>query len=185
MKKSFLSVLILATLSACGTSSEPGYYSLASLPGAVSFGIAQTIKIQRPTIPAYLDRPQFVRQANDFHVAIDDTSYWAEPIDRMLARTLADDLRLRLPASHVLIEGETISDNMRFTVNLNIDHFNAIGNGAVLLEGQLIINDNTGAPEQYIPILFHTDAGSSSQAITQGLSEVVGSAADKIVEAIK
>ena len=185
MKQAARAMLLLVSLSACGTSPEPSYYSLATIPGTASPTISPTIKIHRPTLATYLDRPEFIEQKNDFQITIDDINYWAEPIDRMFERIMADDLRQRLPASHVLTDNEALSENPRFIVNLTIDHFNQTGNGMVLFEGELMVQDNNAAGRvEHIPLHVTADSDSSPQSIALNLSKLVAQTADRLVVAV-
>jgi uncharacterized lipoprotein YmbA len=181
-----LIIISLIFLSACGNSPEPDYYTLAPVSGAAIADIAETIEIRRPAIPPYLDRPEFVEQENEFRIGIDSEDNWAEPLDKMLARILADDLQQRLPASHVMTEGEFVPDNIRFIVDTNIDHFNEIEDNRTVLEGELVIHDKKGPLLPiFIPLKFTASVNSSPRSMTAGLSQLVADAADKIKEQIK
>ena len=63
MKKTIVALCLVFILTACGTSPEPDYFSLDAVPGAALPDTAVIIKIERPVLAGYLDRPDFVRQA--------------------------------------------------------------------------------------------------------------------------
>src|ERR1700734_1922854 len=96
-------LLSLLWFAGCGTSPEPDFYNMKKIDGA-QFDNNFSIKIQRPSIPEYLDRPDIVREENAYQVKIDEMYRWAEPLDRMFERILAENLRQRLPKSIILSE---------------------------------------------------------------------------------
>jgi uncharacterized lipoprotein YmbA len=188
MKRGILFILCLGGLTACslGSSQEPNYYELTPVSGTSAPGIGLAIKVQRPSIPAYLDRPDIVRQENDYQYKIDQFSWWAEPLDEMLERILAEDLRKRLPDSSVLTESDTGTMNARYIVNTDIERFNAVDANDVAFKATLSIEDkNGGAPFKPEVITLHTDGATWPDAIAAALSTLAGEYADRVAEALR
>jgi uncharacterized lipoprotein YmbA len=185
MKKQ-LSVLCLSwALAACGTSPEPDFYALAVQPGMMTPQPAFVVKVQRPVLAGYLDRPDFVTQDGAYQVSIDDANQWAEPLDTMFARIFAADIQQRLPGSHVVTEDDKVPGDTRFTLSFNLQRFNATEDGHVLLQGRLFIKD-TKADIQPPPlqVQWTIDSGGDALDIAEGLSRTIGCLADQAASAL-
>jgi len=183
MKKYVSIFFMVFALAGCGTSTEPNYFSLAPLSGPTVPEIVTVIKIHRPVLAGYLDRPDFVQQKNDYQLLIDATDNWAEPLDAMFARILAADIQQRLPSSIVVTEDNATPSDIRFTIDMNIQRFNQKSDGDVLLQGELIVGDHT-LPDAHkpIPIQLTADATTSPQAVTNGLSRLLADLATTIIQ---
>jgi uncharacterized lipoprotein YmbA len=93
--------LILAAvllLSACAGSPDSHYFTLSIIPPK------QAPSPDRPQfhlamvrLPELYDRPQLVTRTGPHSVEIDEFNRWAEPLERMTARILAQDIELRRP----------------------------------------------------------------------------------------
>jgi uncharacterized lipoprotein YmbA len=164
---------LLFALTACGTSPEPDYYILAPVPGIPQPAAAQ-IQIERPVLPAYLDRPDIVTQTNPYQIEIDETKRWAAPLDEMFEKILAEDLRQRLPSSLIATEQDDKAPDTRLTLEISVDTFNAIDDGNAL-KANITFLDKSGCAQ--------TSTGFAATAdgpVEQGLSELLGKMADAI-----
>jgi uncharacterized lipoprotein YmbA len=185
MKRNLLILAALAVLGGCiggGESPKSDYYMLASVAGPVSADVDFTVKIMRPVIPGYLDRPELVEQEGDNKIRIDEYSRWAEPLDTMFERVLVQDLRQRLPSAHLLTEDDQfLSAAPRVTVAVAIQQFNRIPDGKVQLQAQYEVVDkgtHEQPPLQQMEETLNADSGGS----TGNLSALVGNLADNIAE---
>jgi uncharacterized lipoprotein YmbA len=89
---------------ACGSSPPSTFYALSPESGAAKAAQARTLKLRRPGLAGYLDRPEIIRRIVDHRVGVMDTDRWAAPLDEMLGRVLAQDVEQRLPGSVVFTE---------------------------------------------------------------------------------
>ncbi len=64
-------------------------------PGSIDVGVGPF------TMPAYLDRPQFVRRVGPNEVRPVETARWAETLGEGFERVLAEDLDAMLPMARV------------------------------------------------------------------------------------
>jgi uncharacterized lipoprotein YmbA len=182
MKKLALMTSLVLLLTACGISREPDYFTLETSQGPIK-PIALSLKINRPVLAGYLDRPQFTRQIGGNQILMNNTQYWAEPLDKMFMRVLASDLQQRLPASTIVTEDNYMAPDARYTIDANIDQFNLVDDARVSLKGTLIIKDRQSAtPSAATPVQWTIDSGSSPSAIAQGLSTLIGKLADIIAQ---
>ncbi len=184
MKWVFLFTSLL-WLTACGTSPEPDFYDMKAIDG-IQTDNNFAIKIQRPTIPDYLDRPDIVREENAYQYQIDEMHRWAEPLDRMFERVLTEDLRQRLPNSTILSEDDTGAANLRTIINTNITECNAVNGQEASFKAQLSIADKNGNQifKPQIIELKETYTG-SYETLAAALSRLTASYADTIVLNLK
>lgn len=181
IKRNLCLLALLLPFAACsigGTSPEPEYFALAPSVGPVMADVHYAIKVQRPLMAGYLDRPEIVRQDSDYEVQIDDGKHWAEPLDAMFERVLLQDLQQRLPGATILDEDTGALAEPRVTLATDIQQFNRIAHGQVALEAELLLKDN-GTHDQPPPhhVTYSLDASSSSP---QDLSALIGKLADGI-----
>jgi uncharacterized lipoprotein YmbA len=183
----FFSLTLLLSLGACGTSPEPSFYTLASIPGTNTSTVTATVKVMQPELPKFLDRPDFVSQTNPYQVSVNETANWAEPLATMFERTLTDNLQQRLPMAAVESDA---SDNSftapRFVIETTLQQFNAEADGQVALRGDWQLTDlsKSPQPQHFVVNLTTNNCGSSPTAVTAALSALLGSYADQIAATI-
>ena len=176
---------VLFVLSACGTSPEPSYFSLAAQDGMTLDDVKAAIKVQRPLMPDYLDRPDFIYQESDYHLSIDESSNWAEPLDKMFARILAADLQQRLPQSTVWSGNDDVAAP-RYIVALTVQTFNPVAHGSLTLQGTAILTDRkTGQVLRSKPFRLTTSASGSARSVAAGLSLLIAQEADDLMQDIR
>jgi uncharacterized protein len=112
----------------CGCASSPPlrYYVLSEAsPGgstsATPSSDMDVVQVTKVTLPRELDRNEIVRRidATRLHIAEDDR--WAAPLDDLIRRALADDLRARAGpgrAGQVSVQIESFSADMACGVEL-------------------------------------------------------------------
>jgi uncharacterized lipoprotein YmbA len=127
--------LILVCLTSCATSPENRYYLLTPAQNADASldrgsGTAPEISV---TVPAYLDRAQIVFVSSDGEADIHEFERWAEPIDGMIARILAQDIEAQAPQR-----------TGHRTLAVVIDSFE-LGNDRVTLKAHWAATDKNGS----------------------------------------
>ncbi len=182
MKKSLLGFLTLLMLAGCGASPEPDYYVLAAVPGTAQADVATSVKVVRPSVPDYLDRPEIVRQSGAYRVDIDDRRHWAAPLDEMVERILTEDLRQRLPSSEIVSGRDDTIAASRMTVELSVENFNGTDDGA-LLKAQISVQDKMACDAQKRESIPYRATVSSSDI--GALSNLIGQLADRMTAMIR
>lgn len=105
MRITFFIIAICCLLIACQQSPRKNYYLLSGPTHSteVSGEITQAVGIGPIELPEYLQRPQMVLHSNDNKLTMADNHYWAESLDKGIARVLAlhltaqDNSRVLLP----------------------------------------------------------------------------------------
>ncbi len=85
--------VVAAAASGCGTTAPSRFYTLdatAAADGAAP--VAAAIMVGPVSVPAAVDRPQFVVQAAPNRVEVDEFNRWAAPLNDSIAQAVAGDL---------------------------------------------------------------------------------------------
>lgn len=88
-------IIILGSLSSCHHSPRKHYFILSSSPGVHSESgenIKQVIGIGPVEIAEFIDRLPIVYRRADNTLLVSENDYWAEPLDKGIARVLAANL---------------------------------------------------------------------------------------------
>lgn len=159
-------VLLLAFMVAgCGNSPDSHFFTLAPVPAQDQPKSGRPeLHLMSFRLPQLYDRPQMVFRTGAQSVDIDETDRWAEPLDRMAARILAQDLALRRPQP----AGDTV------TVQIVLDDFIADRAGAAHLSGNWKMGAATGSFD------WTVQAGTGPDQAAAALSTLLGRLADDL-----
>src|SRR5271169_6823991 len=93
-----IAAVLLLPAAGCGSSPTVHYYTLATPQGAekaagsASSSSPYAVAVGPVTVPATVDRPQFVIQVDPNRVVLLDDQRWAEPLNSAIPRAVASDL---------------------------------------------------------------------------------------------
>jgi uncharacterized lipoprotein YmbA len=139
------SAIVIALLLAGGCSSpQPRYYTLASGQGAEktemanSSGAAYAVAVGPVSVPAVVDRPQFVVQVAPSRVALLDDQRWAEPLNSSIPRAIASDLAKLLGVPVVIFPQDSLVD-VKYRVAIEIRNFISVPGEAATVEASWTI----------------------------------------------
>jgi uncharacterized lipoprotein YmbA len=120
--------LIAVGLAGCGGSQPSSYYMLSSLPApetpvrsASTDQIA--IGIGPVSLPAYLDRPQLVTRASANRLDLSEFNRWAEPLQEMFSRTLAENVSTLVGTDLVYVLPRRLVPNLDYVVAVEVLRF--------------------------------------------------------------
>ena len=176
----FLAPLALG-LASCA-SPDPAVYTLRAVPGQVRAGGPSAIKLARPGLAGYLDRPEIVRDSAANRLQLRSGERWGEPLGDMIGRVLAEDLSQRLSGSSVFTEAGSISVDPAATIELDIQRFDLDASNTVVLQAQVAVepgrsHDPIGT--RSIRLSLPPAADSTSDLVTAE-STLLGQLADAI-----
>jgi uncharacterized lipoprotein YmbA len=129
-----LIAFVTAALSGCGATNPSHFYTLdltASPEGTPDAGI--TVAVGPVTLPASVDRPQFVVQVAPNQVDIDEYNRWAAPLDDNIARVVAGNLAVLLGTPRVA-RAPFANFNPTYRVTIDVQRFESVPGKSALID---------------------------------------------------
>ena len=170
----------LAT-SGCGTSAQALFYTLdstATPTGAA--GASYGVMVGPVTIPASVDRNQFVVQVAPNRVEIDEFNRWAAPLAEGISRTVTSDLAVLLGTPDVAMAPFANFDPA-YRVTINVQRFDSVQGQSVLIDAVWAVNSTksgttrmgrTTARESVTDPSFDAIAAAHSRALAQVSTDI-------------
>jgi hypothetical protein len=131
-------------------SKDPNYYILHSIqnagPEVRGSGMEQdpAIGVSPVIIPDYLDRPQIVTRSSSSSIQFSEFNRWAEPLEKNIARVLADNLSVLVPSNRVFVFPWPKSVQVRYQVALEIMQLEKTVDEKVVLDARWNIMEIKG-----------------------------------------
>jgi uncharacterized protein len=136
--------LLLAAVVAGCASANSRFYTLNST--AVADGapaVAWGVTVGPVTMPASVDRPQFVVQASPNRLQLDEFNRWAAPLDDTIARATAGNLEVLLGTPRV-VAGSIANFAPTYRVTIDVQQFESIPGQSVLLDAVWAVHRTSG-----------------------------------------
>ncbi len=186
MRHGWLVAPVMLALWGCA-SPDPAVYTLRAVPGQPLGSGPAAIKLSRPGLAGYLDRPEIVRDTSVNRLQLRSGERWGEPLGDMIGRVLALDLSQRLPGSSVFTEAGTISVDPSATVELDIQRFDLDQGGTVVLLAQVAVEQGRSHDPAATRSLRLTvqPTGTGTPDLVTAESAAVGQMADQIADMLR
>jgi uncharacterized protein len=145
--------LVLALAGCAGNQAPMRYYLLTpeAMAPAATDALAGRVTIIGPLqLPGYLNRPQLMVRLPGDELALRERHRWAEPLEAVMARTLAENLARITGSERILtfpVAGRIQSDQR---VTARVIRFDADAAGLAVLEVQWSVVD--GAGQVLVPV---------------------------------
>ena len=170
--------IVIATallLGACASSPDVRFYTLDTMPAVAGVKTtSKTIGLGPLRMPDYLKRPQIVTQESGNQLAIAEYDRWAEPVERVFARTLAINVDSLLNSAIVAQFPYNAMVEPDIRVVGRVQRFDTDETGTAILDVQWGAGDGKGgnliAPRRGIYKAIATDPkdyGSIVRALSQ------------------
>jgi uncharacterized lipoprotein YmbA len=174
----------LATLLAGCASSDPNYFTLQPVTGALHSTSAKMIEIRRVTLAGYLDRAEILRDTDSYKLDLASNARWAEPLGDMTGRVIAADLSQRLPGATVFNSTGAITQKPDARIELDVTRFDADAAGVTILTAVLAISQGDRRRAETIT-LKETGKSNGIAARAATMSVLLGELADRIAVRIE
>jgi len=177
MRKSPILAAVLL-VSACAGSPENHYFTLSTTaPKASPARDRPQFHLATVKLPELYDRPQLVTRAGPQAVEIDEYDRWAEGLERMTARILAQDIALRRPRA----AGPVSVGADQPKLQVSIDEFAADrGAGEARLSGNWKVTEGDGSLRGGDFSYSQPVSGGDAATIAAAMSALLGQLADDI-----
>ena len=179
--------VFVITSTGCWTSAPSSFYALSPENGTPQPAPVHTIRLRRPGIAGYLDRPEIVRKVVDHRLGVVDTDRWAAPLDEMLGRVLAQDVEQRLQGSVVFTEDGAITADADLTLEVDVRRFDVEEGGVVDLAAEVAMEKGDGhAPAGTRSFYLRaTPANGSTAALVETMSQLLGQLGEGIAAMVR
>lgn len=179
-------------LAACAGPTQPtSFYTLTPVGEPAGAGArakrALVVGLGPVTLPQYLDRPDIVTREGENEMRLADFQKWAEPMEPMLTRVLAEDLYRLLGARDVVALPQRREVALDRTVEVDVLRFDADRAGRVTLDARWRVYDGAGEKELAGGRSIIAEAGApvpGYDAIVAAMSRAVGRLAREIAAAV-
>ena len=142
-----IAIAILAAAAAsCTTTATSRFYTLesaATADGAPSSSAQGSVMIGPVTIPAAVDRPEFVVQVAPNRVEVEEFNRWVAPLSDSIARVVAGNLVVILATPDVAI-APLANFNPAYLVTIDVQRFDSIRGQAAVLEAVWTVRKTAG-----------------------------------------
>jgi uncharacterized protein len=197
-----LLVAALAAAAGCGSSPPSRFFALSPVPDRVApsgeasgppeGGVGapsapRAIRLRRPSIPGYLDRPEIVRSVAGNRLGVGANERWGGPLDEMIGRVLAQDIERRLPGSTVFTEDGAITADPDATVEVNVQRFEIGDGGDLSLAAEVAVErgaDHVASATRTVRLGARPVDGTTSGMVAT-MSVLLGRLADQIAAMLR
>ncbi|HVO26528.1 MAG TPA: PqiC family protein, partial [Candidatus Margulisiibacteriota bacterium] len=122
------------------------FYTLDSAATADAAPAARyTVLVGPVSVPATVDRPEFVVQVAPNRVDVDEFNRWAAPLNDAIARAVAGDLAVLLGTQDVAV-APLANFNATYRVSINVQRFDSIQGEAALLDAVWAVSKTGDGP---------------------------------------
>ena len=181
-----LLVLVAAAAAGCRASAPARFYTLDSLATADGAPPASYAVVVGPvSVPASVDRPQFVVQVAPNRVEVDEFNRWAAPLDDGVARAVAGNLATLLGTPKVAT-GSLANFTPAYRVTIAVQRFDSIPGDAVVVETVWTVRDSAdGGTRSGRTVAREAVQGSSYDALAAAHSRALARLSSDIAAAIR
>lgn len=179
-------VVIAAATYGCGTTAPSRFYTLdvTAVPdGAEPVGTA--VLVGPVSVPASVDRPEFVVQAAPNRVDIDDFNRWASPLSDSIAQAVAGDL-VKLLGTQNVAAAPLANFEPAYRVTIDVQRFDSIRGQAVLVEAVWTVRKTAvGVTRSGRTVAREAVQGDGFDALAAGHSRALAKMSADIAAAIR
>ena len=124
----------VAVAAGCGTSPPARFYTLSSTAAPPAATSNLFVAVGPVTIPAVVDRPEFVVSIGQNELRVDEFNRWASPLQDGIARTIAENLVAMLGTSRVILFPQQLATDPELRVAVEIRNFESLPGTAIRLD---------------------------------------------------
>lgn len=183
---SMAAALGVLALAACGTTAPARFYTLSSTATVASAPALNVSVVVGPTsIPATVDRPEFVTTRGSNSVDVDSFNRWAEPLNDGVARVVAGDLQALLGGSTVAV-APLANFAATYRVTLRVQRFESTLGASVLIDAVWVVRkEPNGEAHSGHTLARETVSGTGYDALTEAHSRALATISADIAAAIR
>ena len=189
MMTSRIAYLIAATAliaaTGCSASAPSRFYTLgaAANPGVAPLAPA-TVLVGPVSVPAAVDRPEFVVQVAPNRVEVDEFNRWNAPLNDSIARAVAGDLAIQLGTN--VATAPLANFDPAYRVTINVQRFDSIRGESAVIDAVWTVRKSAGGETRTgHTVARETVQGDSFDALAAAHSRALAKVSDDIAGAIR
>jgi uncharacterized protein len=179
-------VVAIALITMTGCASAPArFYSLSSTStpsGATPANIA--VLVGPISIPAGVDRPEFVVQDGANRVNVEEFNRWSAPLNDSIAKVVAGDLSVLLSTPDVAT-APLANFNAAYRVTIDVQRFDSIRGQGAVLDAVWVVRKANGDTRQGRTVAHETVQGDSFDALAAAHSHALATMSADIAAVIR
>jgi uncharacterized protein len=181
-----LCILVSALMAVTGCASAPAkFYSLSSTSTPIGLAPANLAVLVGPiSIPAGVDRPEFVVQNGANKVDIEEFNRWSAPLNDSIAKVVAGDLSALLGTPDVAT-APLANFNAAYRVTIDVQRFDSIRGQGAVLDAVWVVRKANGATQTGRTVAHETVQGDSFDALAAAHSRALAKMSADIATAIR
>jgi uncharacterized protein len=181
-----LCILVSALMAVAGCTSAPSkFYSLSSTSSPIGLAPANLAVLVGPiSIPAGVDRPEFVVQDGANKVDIEEFNRWSAPLNDSIAKVVAGDLSALLGTPDVAT-APLANFNAAYRVTIDVQRFDSIRGQGAVLDAVWVVRKANGATQTGRTVAHETEQGDSFDALAAAHSRALARMSADIATAIR
>jgi len=178
--------ILAATAASCTTTATSRFYTLESTATADGASSAPgSVMIGPVTIPAAVDRPEFVIQVAPNRVEVEEFNRWVAPLSDSIARVVAGNLVVILGTPDVAV-APLANFNPAYLVTIDVQRFDSIRGQAAVLEAVWTVRKTAGTEARSSrTVARETVQGDSFEALAAAHSRALAKLSGDIATAIR
>jgi hypothetical protein len=187
-RRAALAVLcaVAALAAGCGTSPPARFYTLTSSATPAAAPSTLLIAVGPVTIPAVVDRPEFVVSVGQNELRIDDFNRWAAPLQDGIARTIAENLVAMLGTPRVILFPQQLATDPEYRVAVEIRTFDSVPGTGIRLDAVWTLRRaKDGKTETGRTSARESVADASYEALAAAHSRAVARLSQDIADAVR
>ncbi len=178
--------LLAAAASGCGTTAPSRFYTLD--PTAVSDGavpVNYPIMVGPVSVPAAVDRPEFVVETAPNRVDVDEFNRWAAPLNDAVAQAVAGDL-VKLLGTPNVAAAPLANFDPAYRVTIDVQRFDSVPGQAAMIEAVWAVRRTAGGETRSgRTVAREAVAGDSFDALAAAHSRALAKMSGDIATAIR
>jgi uncharacterized protein len=178
-------VSALIAITGCGTSAPPKFYSLSSTSTPIGVAPANLAVLVGPiSIPAGVDRPEFVVQNGANRVDIEEFNRWSAPLNDSIAKVVAGDLSALLGTPDVAT-APLAYFNAAYRVTIDVQRFDSIRGQGAMLDAVWVVRKANGDTRSGRTVAHETVQGDGFDALAAAHSRALATMSADIATVIR
>lgn len=137
MMQGFVALTICAALvfaSGCASTPPSRFYTLSAVAVPAAAPSNVSVAVGPVSVPADVDRPQFVVSAGPNQVRLDEFNRWASPLQNGISRVVAENLVMLLGTPRVTLYPQTLSADADYSAAIEVQSFASAPGEAAMLD---------------------------------------------------